>query len=92
MSESDSKPAVDVAGAGTEGLAENDELALSELKDLVWQELVELFEDDEAEARKWMTRNRLFLGNVAPEDMLGSRENIYRLRCFIQQIQRGIVP
>ena len=92
MSESDSKPAVEVAGTGTAGFAENDELALSELKGLVWLEILELFEGDEAEARNWMTRIRPFLGNVAPADMFGSRENIDRLRCFIQQIQRGVVP
>jgi uncharacterized protein (DUF2384 family) len=90
MSESDSKPTDDLAG--TAGLADNQELVLSELKGLVWLEIVELFEGDEAEARNWMTRNRPVLGNVAPEDMLDSRENIDRLRCFIQQIQRGIIP
>ena len=90
MSESDSKPTDDLAG--TAGLADNHELVLSELKGLVWLEIVELFEGDEAEALNWMTRSRPFLGNVAPADMFGSRENIDRLRCFIQQIQRGVVP
>lgn len=90
MSECDSKPADDLAGSA--GLAESDELVSSELRGLVWQEVVELFEGDEAEARDWMTRYRPFLGNVAPEDMLDSRESIDRLRCFIQQIQRGVVP
>jgi hypothetical protein len=69
MSESDSKPTDDLAGKA--GLADNHELVLSELKGLVWLEIVELFESDEAEAL---------------------RENIDRLRCFMQQIQRGVVP
>lgn len=66
--------------------------SLSEFRGVVWREVLELFEGDETGARDWMTRNRLFLGNVAPEDMLDSRESIDRLRCFIQQIQRGVVP
>ncbi|MAB52967.1 MULTISPECIES: MbcA/ParS/Xre antitoxin family protein [unclassified Marinobacter] len=68
------------------------QLCLSELRSVVWHEVIDLFEGDEAEARDWMTRNRPFLGNVAPEEMLDSRESIDRLRCFIQQIQRGVFP
>lgn len=66
--------------------------SLSELKSLVWSEALDLFEGDEKEAGEWMSRNRPFLGNMAPEDMLDSHENIHRLRCFIQQIQRGVLP
>ena len=66
--------------------------SLSELKSVVWSEALDLFEGNEKEAREWMSRNRPFLGNVAPEDMLDSHENIHRLRCFIQQIQRGVLP
>lgn len=66
--------------------------SLSELKSVVWSEALDLFEGNEKEAREWMARNRPFLGNIAPEDMLDSHENIHRLRGFIQQIQRGVVP
>ncbi len=66
--------------------------SLSELRDVVWREVLELFEGDEAGAGDWMTRSRPFLGDMAPEGMLDSHENIHRLRCFIQQIQRGVVP
>ena len=66
--------------------------SISELKSVVWSEALDLFEGNEKEAREWMSRNRPFLGNMAPEDMLDSHENIHRLRCFIQQIQRGVLP
>ncbi|KXS52841.1 MAG: Uncharacterized protein AWU57_2773 [Marinobacter sp. T13-3] len=66
--------------------------SLSELKSVVWSEVLDLFEGNEKEAREWMSRNRPFLGNMAPEYMLDSQENIHRLRCFIQQIQRGVLP
>jgi len=66
--------------------------SLSELKSVVWSEVFDLFEGNEKKAREWMRRNRPFLGNMAPEDMLDSHENIHRLRCFIQQIQRGVLP
>lgn len=66
--------------------------SISELKSVVWSEALDLFEGNEKEAREWMSRNRPFLGNMAPNDMLDSQENIHRLRCFIQQIQRGVLP
>ena len=66
--------------------------SLSELKSVVWSEALDLFEGNEKEAREWMSRNRPFLGNMAPDDMLNSQENIHRLRSFIQQIQRGVFP
>jgi uncharacterized protein (DUF2384 family) len=77
---------------GNDGESVSRHQSLSELKSAVWQEALDLFEGDEAEASDWMIRNRPFLGSVAPADMLDSHENIERLRCFIQQVQRGIVP
>tara|TARA_B100000749_G_scaffold280595_1_gene277466 strand:+ start:3808 stop:4050 length:243 start_codon:yes stop_codon:yes gene_type:complete len=73
-------------------LSGNVEPELSELKDEVWLEVLELFEGDEGLAREWMGRTRLFLGNVSPESLLETPEDIGRLRRFIQQIQRGIIP
>lgn len=70
----------------------NVEQDLSELKDGVWQDVLELFEGDDALAREWMGRARPFLGNVSPESMLETPEDIGRLRRFIKQVQLGIVP
>jgi len=70
----------------------NVEPELSELKDEVWLEVFELFEGDEVLAREWMGRARPFLGNVSPESMLETPEDIGRLRRFIKQVQLGIVP
>lgn len=73
-------------------ISDSDKPELSELKSAVWQEVLELFEGDEALARDWMGRPRPFLGNVAPECLLETPEDIGRLRRFIQQIQLGIIP
>ena len=73
-------------------ISDSDKLELSELKSAVWQEVLELFEGDEALARDWMVRPRPFLGNVAPECLLKTHEDVGRLRRFIQQIQLGIIP
>lgn len=69
-----------------------DDQELLQLKQVAWQEVLELFDGDEAVARDWMGRPRPFLGNVAPEHMLQTHEDILRLRRFVQQIQLGIVP
>ncbi len=68
------------------------EQSMEELRNSAWKEVVELFEGDEVTARDWMTRPRIPLGHATPEEMLASPEDIVRLRRFIQQIQRGIVP
>lgn len=68
------------------------EESMAELRRTVWEEVVELFEGDEAGARDWMTRPRMPLGHATPEEMLDRPEDIVRLRQFIQQIQRGVVP
>jgi len=63
-----------------------------DLRETVWREIADLFEGDEDSARDWMSRPRIPLGHATPAEMLGSPEDIARLRQFIQQIQRGIVP
>lgn len=65
---------------------------LLQLREAVWRDVLELFEGDEAVARDWMGRARPFLGNVAPECLLQTQEDIVRLRRFVRQIQLGIVP
>lgn len=65
---------------------------LEELKRRVWDEVVELFEGDEVSALDWMNRPRIPLGHNAPTEMLDGPEEVARLRQFIQQIQRGVVP
>ena len=70
----------------------NVEPELSQLKGEAWREVLELFEGDEALARDWMGRARPFLGNLSPESLLQTPEDIGRLRRFVQQIQLGIVP
>jgi hypothetical protein len=71
---------------------DEDELSVAELRRKVWDEVVELFDGDEIGALDWMTRPRIPLGHAAPSEMLDRPEDIVRLRQFIQQIQRGIVP
>jgi uncharacterized protein (DUF2384 family) len=70
----------------------DENLSVADLRQLVWKEVVDLFEGDEAGARDWMTRPRIPLGNATPAEMLDHPEDIARLRKFIQQIQRGIIP
>lgn len=81
---------IGIPESGDESFASHQ--SLPELKSVVLSEAIDLFEGNEKEAREWMSRNRPFLRNMAPEDMLDSHENIHRLRCFIQQIQRGVLP
>jgi uncharacterized protein (DUF2384 family) len=65
---------------------------MAELRRKVREEVLEPFEGDESGARDWMTRPRMPLGHATQEDMLDRPEDIVRLRQFIQQIQRGVVP
>ncbi|ERS88561.1 MULTISPECIES: antitoxin Xre/MbcA/ParS toxin-binding domain-containing protein [Marinobacter] len=69
-----------------------DDQELLQLKQAAWQDVLELFDVDEAVARDWIGRPRLFLGNVAPECLLKTQADIVRLQRYIQQIQLGIVP
>ena len=67
-------------------------LSVAELRQKVWQEVIDLFEGDEVCALDWMIRPRIPLGNASPVELLDHPDDIARLRQFIQQIQRGIVP
>tara|TARA_R100000322_G_scaffold42044_2_gene26479 strand:+ start:726 stop:1025 length:300 start_codon:yes stop_codon:yes gene_type:complete len=68
------------------------EQSMEELQNRAWEEVLALFEGDETGARGWMKRNRPYLGNVTPEEMLDSAEGIRRLRQFVQQLERGVLP
>jgi uncharacterized protein (DUF2384 family) len=65
---------------------------MAELRRMIREEVLELFEGDEGGARDWTTQPRIPLGHATPEDMLDRPEDIVRLRQLIQQIQRGVVP
>jgi hypothetical protein len=81
-----------VEPVGDRSAWDESELSMADLRRKTWDEIVQLFEGDEASARDWMTRTRIPLGHASPGEMLDSPQGIARLRQFIQQIQRGIVP
>ncbi|MBN7769830.1 MbcA/ParS/Xre antitoxin family protein [Marinobacter daepoensis] len=53
-----------------------DDQELLQLKQVAWQEVLELFEGDETVARDWMRRPRPFWGNVAPVHLLQTHEDV----------------
>jgi len=77
---------------GDRSASDESELSMADLRRKTWDEVVDLFEGNEASARDWMSRPRAPLGHVTPEEMLDRPEDITLLRQFIQQIQRGILP
>ncbi len=65
---------------------------VEELRKLMKQEAVELFEGDRRAAELWLTSSQRALGNRPPLGLMGTAAGIQKIRTLIGQLEHGVVP
>ena len=69
-----------------------DELTTEQLREMAYQEVLALFENDQAAAGKWMTSAARGLGNHPPISLMGTTGGIEKVRRLVGQLEHGVVP
>jgi len=69
-----------------------DQQRVSELRDITYQEIVNLFEGDSVAADKWITSSVRGLGNHVPLSLMGTELGIQKIRKLVGQLEHGVLP
>lgn len=64
----------------------------AELRELAYQEILGLFENDEKAANRWMSSSVRGLGNRAPISLMGTKCGIQKIRRLLGQLEHGVFP
>lgn len=64
----------------------------AELRELAYQEILGLFENDETAANRWMASSVRGLGNHAPISLMGTKPGIQKIRRLVGQLEHGVFP
>jgi len=65
---------------------------VEELRALLKQETIELFEGDQRAAERWLISSQRALGNRPPFGLMGTAAGIQKVRTLIGQLEHGVVP
>tara|TARA_B100000749_G_scaffold280067_1_gene274601 strand:- start:1521 stop:1853 length:333 start_codon:yes stop_codon:yes gene_type:complete len=65
---------------------------VEELRKLMKQEAIELFEGDQRAAERWLLSSQQALGNRPPFGLMGTAAGIQKVRTLIGQLEHGVVP
>lgn len=68
------------------------EQAVSELRELAYEEILELFEGDKIAAGRWLSSSVRGLGNHTPISLMGTELGIQKVRKLVGQLERGVFP
>jgi len=64
----------------------------AELRELAYQEILGLFENDERAANRWMSSSVRGLGNHTPISSMGTKPGIQKVRRLVGQLEQGVFP
>lgn len=67
------------------------EYTVAELRDLVYREIVELFEGDRVAADLWLSSPIRALGNRTPVSFMGTRAGVQKIRNLLKKWEEGAV-
>lgn len=67
-----------------------EERAVSELRELAFEEILELFEGDKIAAGKWLSSSVRGLGNHTPISLMGTKPGIQKVRTLVGQLEHGV--
>ena len=68
------------------------EQTTAELRELAFQEILALFEGDQAAANRWVASSVRGLGNHAPISLMGTKPGIQKIRTLVAQLEHGVFP
>lgn len=63
---------------------------VAELRELVYQEVLALFEGDKSAADRWLTSSVRGLGNHTPTSLMGTEPGIREVKTLVGQLEHGI--
>ncbi len=69
-----------------------EKMTTEQLRDIAYQEILELFENDRAAAGKWMSSSVRGLGNHPPVSLMGTKLGIQKVRKLVGQLEHGVFP
>jgi len=75
---------------GTADMTER--MTTEQLREIAYQEILELFENDRAAAGKWMSSSVRALGNHPPISLMGTKTGIEKVRQLVGQLEHGVYP
>ncbi len=67
------------------------EYTVSELRDLTYREILELFEGDRAIADRWLSSPIRALGNHSPISLMGTKAGLEKIRNLVRKWEEGAV-
>ena len=69
-----------------------EEMTTEQLREIAYQEILELFENDRAAAGQWMSSSVRGLGNHPPISLMGTKAGIEKVRRLVGQMEHGVLP
>lgn len=67
------------------------EYTVSELRDLTYREILELFEGNQLIANQWLSSPIPALGNHPPISLMGSKAGLQKIRNLVRKWEEGTV-
>lgn len=67
------------------------EYAVAEPRDLVYQEIVELFEGDRVAAEQWLSSPTKVLGDRTPASLMETKTGVQKIRNLLRRWDEGAV-
>jgi putative toxin-antitoxin system antitoxin component (TIGR02293 family) len=64
----------------------------AELREIAYDEILELFEGDRTAAGKWLSSSVRGLGNHTPISIMGTEPGIQKVRRLVGQLEHGVFP
>lgn len=69
-----------------------EEMTTEQLREIAYQEILEMFEKDQAAAGRWMSSSVRGLGNHPPISLMGTKLGIQKVRQLVGQLEHGVLP
>lgn len=68
-----------------------EEYTVAELRDIVYREILELFEGDRTAAEKWLSSPLKILGDRSPASILETKAGVQKIRNLLRKWSEGAV-